>query len=188
MARIPKSISLLMLVILCACATPYGSSGLTGGYTEKELEPGIWRITYGGNGFTTRETVQTFWLYRAAELSLEKGYDGFEIISPIQMISVPVSPDGQARLYPAQVFIPLYIPEAPKPEMIADIRVLKGPIKQAPPKVFDAADLKERLQQYVKGKLCDAGNVCPHVHHYLMPVMPPPLMPMMPPSSSGDQA
>lgn len=168
---ISRVIAVLSVIVLCACATPYAHEGLTGGYSEDELEPGIWRVQFFGNGYTNRETVQTFWLYRAAELTLQKGFDGFEIISPIQMISAPTVSGGQTvRLIPAAaVFVPLYSPGIAKPDMIADIRVLKKPFDVAPPKTFDAAALKAQLEPHVKGKLCGLGNVCPHVHHYLMP-------------------
>lgn len=77
-------------LLLGGCATPYahGSGGPWGGLEEQELESGVWRLRSHGNSHTTRETVQTYWLYRAAELTLEKGFDGFEILS-----SVPLSDD-----------------------------------------------------------------------------------------------
>jgi hypothetical protein len=49
-----------MLMVLAACANTYSSQGITGGYNEKEMEPGIWRVSYSGNGFTTYESVQTY--------------------------------------------------------------------------------------------------------------------------------
>jgi hypothetical protein len=154
-------------LVLVGCATPYGSQGITGGFTELELEPNIWRINYGGNGFTTAETVQTYWLYRCAEITLEKGFAGFEVISNTHLVQ------GTARevRVAGPVYVPMYIPmdSGPKPELIGDIRLLKAPVATKPGKVFDATWLKAQLEPFVKGKKCDEGNVCPHVHHYLYP-------------------
>jgi len=57
----------------CETATPYqplkpGSSA--GGYSETKLEGDRWRITFAGNSMTSRETVETYLLYRAAELTV----------------------------------------------------------------------------------------------------------------------
>ncbi len=147
----------LLLFGLGGCASPYANEGWTGGYTEQQLEPNIWRVVFSGNGFTTRETVQTFWLYRAAETTLAKGYDGFEIVSDARLVS--------AR--PLLQTVQYYYPDVAKPSFAADIRLLKRPLSGSPPAVFDAAALKAALEPIVHGKLCDSGNICPHPHTYL---------------------
>lgn len=162
-----KAIAVVFLsLVLAACATPYGSNGITGGYAEQELEPGIWRITYGGNGFTSAETVQTYWLYRAAELTLERGFDGFRILSSIQLVA-PAMPRESIQVAAGAIFIPIYTGNSHKPVLQADIRLVKRPFEPDPPKVFDAAELKSALASIVNGAKCDAGNICPHAHHYL---------------------
>lgn len=168
----------VVMLGLTSCASPYDSSGLTGGYSDQQLEPGIWRVRYGGNGYTTPETVQTFWLYRCAELAKEQGYDGFEILSNLQLTSLDRRGADTAHLKVLThggggggAFI--YIaPGMPKPWIEGDIRLLKAPFTVNVPKVFDAGALLAALQPIVKGKLCDLGNVCPHVHHYLIPTSP----------------
>lgn len=67
----------------CETATPYqplkpGSSA--GGYSETRLEGDRWRVTFAGNSMTSRETVETYLLYRAAELTVNQGYDWFETV------------------------------------------------------------------------------------------------------------
>lgn len=166
--RLGHWIACWMTVLVTGCATGYHDSTITGGHSVKEMEPGIWRVSFAGNGFTTAETVQTYWLYRAAELTLEKGFDGFVILSNIQLVGVP-SADPLLHLAKGGTFI--YIPAGPsvaKPFIEADIRLLKQPFEPAPPKQFDATALKTRLEVYVRGEKCGA-NVCPHVHHYLRP-------------------
>jgi hypothetical protein len=49
------------------------------GYAEMQLEPNRVRISYNGDTQTPRETVETYLLYRAAETTLQHGYDYFVI-------------------------------------------------------------------------------------------------------------
>ncbi len=51
--------------------------GAAGGYHETQIEPGRWRVVFGGNSLTSRETVETYLLYRSAELTVQGGYDWF---------------------------------------------------------------------------------------------------------------
>lgn len=56
------------------------------------------------------------------------------------------------------------------PEIVADIRLLRAPISEARPKVFDATKLQKALDPYVNSEeKCSSGNVCEHVHKYLHP-------------------
>lgn len=141
--------------------------GLTGGYSDKHVDEDVYRVTYSGNGPASRESIQTYWLYRATELTLEKGFDGFEIISPLQLGSLNLDPQRQKV---ALIYIPMP-DDSRKPFFEADIRLLKGPVKAAPPKTFDARMLQAALEPYVKAeKKCDSGNVCPHIKRYLQPI------------------
>jgi hypothetical protein len=65
-----------MALGLASCATPYADQGLLGGADVKELRPDVYRVKFQGNGYTSRESVQVYWLYRCAELALEKGFGG----------------------------------------------------------------------------------------------------------------
>ena len=73
-------------VALASCATPYADQGLLGGFDVKELRPDVFRVKFQGNGYTTRESIQVYWLYRCAELALEKGFAGFEILSDMHFV------------------------------------------------------------------------------------------------------
>lgn len=69
----------------CATPTPYHAASLTDpahfdGYHETRLEPERWRVVFAGNSLTSRETVETYLLYRAAELTLDNGYDWFQAV------------------------------------------------------------------------------------------------------------
>lgn len=68
----------------CATATPYqpniGGQAVSGGYSETRLAPDRYRVTFAGNTLTSRDTVEGYLLYRAAELTLADGYDGFRVL------------------------------------------------------------------------------------------------------------
>jgi hypothetical protein len=67
--------------IVAGCATPYGSTGFAGGYSDTQLAPDAFRITFSGNGFTTPERTQDFALLRAADLTLSHGFHYFAIVA-----------------------------------------------------------------------------------------------------------
>ncbi len=77
------------LALLAGCATPtpyqpaltHAPGSYNPGYTETRVEDGRYRLSFAGNDLTKRETVETYMLYRAAELTLADGYDWFEIVS-----------------------------------------------------------------------------------------------------------
>ncbi|MEZ5933729.1 MAG: hypothetical protein R3F54_17615 [Alphaproteobacteria bacterium] len=74
----------LLSLALAACAaspTPYQAIGEQGGYTDQQLEANRYRVKFEGNSSTSRETVEDFALYRAAELTLQKGHDYFKVVS-----------------------------------------------------------------------------------------------------------
>jgi len=66
----------------CATPTPYQpravSGSTTGGFSEQRLEADRYRVAFNGNSLTSRETVERYLLYRAAELTTQQGYDWFE--------------------------------------------------------------------------------------------------------------
>ena len=43
------------------------------------------------------------------------------------------------------------------------------PVEAAPPRVFNAKTLIAQLEPIIKAEKCSLGNVCPHVHEYLLP-------------------
>jgi hypothetical protein len=165
------------VLTLTGCATPYqrmSAATISGGYVDQDLGREVIRVQFSANGFTTRETAQTFWLWRCAEVALEKHYDGFEILSDMRLVDavpgVKARPETEAHSQTV-AYVPIYVPndDSNKPFLTGDIHLLKGPISTAPPKVFDARVLKEALAPYVLPILKDGGNVKPHIHEYLLP-------------------
>ena len=62
--------ALSLALVLSGCATAYQSNSLTGGYTDTQLAPDVFRVSFSGNAFTSNDRVQDFALLRAAELTL----------------------------------------------------------------------------------------------------------------------
>ena len=66
----------------CATSTPYTAADAGSGYgfTDQKIEDDRFRITFRGNSQTSRDAVETYLLLRAAELTLENGYDHFVVV------------------------------------------------------------------------------------------------------------
>ena len=76
------------LILLSACAggspfaTTYGPDGFvdTGGYKEKEVEPGVWQVQGRANAVVRRGFASDIAVLRAAELMQSRGFKTFQII------------------------------------------------------------------------------------------------------------
>jgi hypothetical protein len=66
----------------CQTATPYqplnAANADAGGYSDHQIESNRFQVSFSGNAVTSRETVERYLLYRAAELTLAQGHDWFE--------------------------------------------------------------------------------------------------------------
>lgn len=76
------AVAVLGLLAACTTATPYGPASQGGGYgfSDQRIEENRFRITFRGNSSTSRETVENSLLYRAAELTVDQGYDYFVVV------------------------------------------------------------------------------------------------------------
>lgn len=63
----------------CTTATPYQAATKVGqnGYAEQQIESNRFRVTFAGNSNTPREEVENYLLLRAAEVTLQHGFDYF---------------------------------------------------------------------------------------------------------------
>ncbi len=70
-----------MALAACATPTPYqpatGQGFYRNGYSDQQIEPNRFQVSFSGNDLTSRETVERYLLYRAAQLTLERGFDHF---------------------------------------------------------------------------------------------------------------
>lgn len=78
------AIALAAGLAACATPTPYQpavrGSAVSGGFSDLRIADNRFRVSFAGNTLTSRETVERYLLYRAAELTVQTGYDWFEIV------------------------------------------------------------------------------------------------------------
>jgi hypothetical protein len=75
-----KQLLILGMIVIAGCATPYQPQGLTGGFTEIQLEKNVFRISVRGNGLTSLERAGEMALVRSAEITLNNGFTHFSIV------------------------------------------------------------------------------------------------------------
>ena len=73
----------LVVLLATACATgpeyQPRTPGSTVGYTDLQLSPNRYRVTFTGSYYSTRDDVETYLLRRAAEVTLQNGYSHFVV-------------------------------------------------------------------------------------------------------------
>ncbi|QIQ88084.1 MAG: hypothetical protein G9473_03785 [Erythrobacter sp.] len=85
----------------CATSTPYQSAEAPGqqfGYQSEQIAADRFRVSFSGNEVTSRETVEEYLLYRAAELTRQKGYEGFEVVREATEADIDI--DTVPTVYP----------------------------------------------------------------------------------------
>jgi hypothetical protein len=81
--RLLVPVAAALALSACVGATPYqplGTRGSSGGFAEQRIEANRYRVTFVGNDYTSRARVENYLLFRAAELTVANGYDGFSIV------------------------------------------------------------------------------------------------------------
>lgn len=76
-------IAAALALTACTTATPYqplGTRGASGGFAEQRIEANRYRVTFVGNDMTSRERVENYLLFRAAELTVANGFESFTIV------------------------------------------------------------------------------------------------------------
>jgi hypothetical protein len=88
MKRLLIAGALVAATALSACATPtpyqpatFTSAGPRNGFYEQPIEQNRWRVGFAGNTVTSRQQVEDSLLLRAAELTLQQGYDSFTTVN-----------------------------------------------------------------------------------------------------------
>lgn len=158
----------LALLSGCATATLYQPSVTPRGYgySEQAVEQDRTRISFRGNSLTDRETVETYLLYRAAELTLARGFDHFILVERDTEARSRYESSGRSfyrypGFYPHWTYYsprwgwrPWYDPFFDNPgsyrqvtryEATAEIRFGRGP-RPDDPKAFDARDVMRNLE------------------------------------------
>lgn len=84
-ARMAFALAAGLLAAGCAggrpvTATTYGPMGLLGGYSDKVVEPGTWRVTGNSNGIAHQGFGRNMAVYRAAEIVKAAGFSHFQVL------------------------------------------------------------------------------------------------------------
>ncbi len=85
MKKTIRHISFITSIVIlgaCATATPYQEASAPGkfdGFTQTVIENDRARVSFAGNSITDRDTVENYLLFRAAELTVERGFDYFTL-------------------------------------------------------------------------------------------------------------
>ncbi|MDP8916147.1 MAG: hypothetical protein M3M95_02875 [Pseudomonadota bacterium] len=88
MRKIMTAAALTAAAVLSACATatPYQPAQMTAagprnGFYEAPIEQNRWRVGFNGNTVTSRQQVEDALLLRAAELTLQQGFEHFTAVN-----------------------------------------------------------------------------------------------------------
>ncbi len=158
----------LATAILAACATsatPYQPAATDRyGFSEQQIESNRVRITFRGNTLTDRETVETYLLYRAAELTLQGGRDYFIVANRDTEEHSRLQGTGSYQprfafdywyFSPRRGWSPWYDPfwnepssyrEVTRYEAVAEIAMFSGAKPANDPNAFDAREVQANLQ------------------------------------------
>ena len=172
-SRILKSAAVLASAALalsaCATATPYGPAGYGSryGYSEQRIDADRYRISFAGNSVTSREQVEMALLLRAAEVTVQNGYDWFATVERAtdRDVRYQATPDPfyydryspfwgpRWRYYRRGYWSPWYDPFGPdldvreidRYEATAEIVMGRGSKPAGDPNAFDAREVIDNL-------------------------------------------
>lgn len=80
MIRIGLVIFLAAMLAGCGGATRYQDRNWTGGLLVTQLNENLYSVHFSGNGFTHQARAYDFALLKASEITIQKGYQYFDII------------------------------------------------------------------------------------------------------------
>ena len=149
-------------IVLSACVTTTsyenGSNGY--GYSDQKIEDNRYRVTFTGNSVTPKETVENYLLYRAAEITLDNGYDYFVMVDQgteaqteyRQEFVQPGGFGGAYYWYPRSYYPTTYGTTfvTNEYEAKAEIVLFKGAKPSENLRAYDAKSVKQNLAPTIK--------------------------------------
>lgn len=166
-----------LLLAACATATPYGPATTAGGFgfSDQRIESNRYRITFRGNSLTARETVEDSLLFRAAELTVENGFDYFIALENDTESESRTTTTGSPAFYGrygygypfyrrgfgfpyyaygfgwGSPYYDSYTREVTRYSAIAYVAMYSGEKPDDNPQAFDAREVMANLSPYVLG-------------------------------------
>jgi hypothetical protein len=122
-------------------ATKYGPMGLFGGYSDKMVEPGVWRVSARSNGPAGEGFGSKMAIYRAAEILSAQGFSFVQVIDAKGDMTV-LGRRGEAFQRPLNEHVVLTVRGAYSPQPPADCRAKV----QSACITLPAADVMTRLR------------------------------------------
>jgi hypothetical protein len=139
----------------CASYVPYGpATGRAGvGYFEQAIEADRYRVGYHGPSGMSRNEVEDLAMLRAAELTLERGYDWFRVVGRYGDLAPPTTPrfsfgvGGASFGRRSAVDVSTASGFGGEPTFVANLEVLTGKGAKPPsPDVYDARSVAEAIR------------------------------------------
>jgi hypothetical protein len=154
------------MLAACATQTPYQPTSPSSryGFAETAIEANRVRITFSGNTLTERDTVETYLLYRAAESTVERGYDYFIVANRDVDEHSRLQSTGPMRprfafdywyFSPRRGWSPWYDPfwdepssyrEVTRYEAVVEIAMFHGAKPETDPNAYNAREVQTNLQ------------------------------------------
>jgi hypothetical protein len=83
--RVFSAVAATSLVLTgCESATTYhpatGRGFARDGFSDQRIEANRFQVSFAGNSVTSRDTVERYLLFRAAQLTVQNGYDNFVLV------------------------------------------------------------------------------------------------------------
>lgn len=151
------------LALLAGCATPTPYQPLNGGegYSNQQIEAQRFRVSFYGNSLTPRNTVEDYLLYRAAEITVDHGYDLFTVVDrSTEPVTQYIGSFGVGTGF-GGFYDPFYSPygfgmstgsATPVTSYQATMTIVLSRGKKAADALhtYDAHDVMQRLGQYIR--------------------------------------
>lgn len=79
-----RILAIAALALLCSCSTKYAQRGGwpdVYGYSDEPIDATTYQVTFAGNTATSPVVVNRYALFRAAEVTVSKGFDYFVVMN-----------------------------------------------------------------------------------------------------------
>lgn len=143
-----KCILIAVVLIMSSCATLYGPSGYKGGYSEIKLSEDVYEVSFNGNGYTSGGVIKNYFLYRCAEITLEKG-GNFFIMYDKKIGSITTSTETRGTINSNGSFSSSTSPDV-KSYGVGTIKILKEKPIDYEGIIYDAVELKTSLEPRIR--------------------------------------
>lgn len=149
--------TLLLATALVLCATsasaetrttyqPISQSFSHSGYAETQIDTNRLRVSFRGKTGASRESVETNLLYRAAELTLQRGYDFFVVVDH----NVDVQSEYSSVGPPLPPIAPRRYREETRYAATSDVMMFRGMRPPNAPAAFDARSVHANLAAQIQ--------------------------------------